>query len=208
MSLKILTDNIELAWKLYNYLNIWEGKIFGKKTPNNASNILIVTLVAFYEELSLTEISLKSGVKYADLYRYVDSLTKYFKLLDYTDGKYRLSKNLVKSVHDSNLQVSKVNEKIFCTVLSNMKYHTKIFQEHLDLKEETGKFKMVRAMLNPVISNPIKANDFRKLSLLGYMKYKPQNKELKLNAVAYEKDWVGVTAVKRKDKKCIKKVIN
>ena len=50
---------------------------------------------------------------------------------------------------------------------------------------------LIRSLLNPVISNPIAVEDCRALSRLGYMKYRPQNKELKLNAVAYLKDWVG-----------------
>ena len=77
-------------------------------------------------------------------------------------------------------------------MLANIKYHTKILQENLgsDSEKNVG---LIRSLLNPVISNPIAVEDCRALSKLGYMKYRPQKKELKLNAVAYLKDWVGVT---------------
>lgn len=195
MTLKLAKNNVDLAWKLYNYLNVWEDKIFGKKSSNNAIYMFILTTVALNEKLTLQDIITKIGIEYKDVYRYVDSLVRYHGFLTSTAGEYTISKSLQKSIADSDIKVSEVNEEIFCTVLNNMRYHTQIFQENLTLDENNGKFKMMRSLLNPVISNPIHASDCRQLSRLGYMKYRPQKKEFMLNAVAYKKDWVGTHVI-------------
>lgn len=195
MSLEVTKDNADLAWKLYNYLNVWEDKIFGKKSSNNAVYMFILTIVALNNCLTLADIISKVGIEYKDVYRFVDSLVRYHGFLVLEEGKYSLSPDLKKSIADSDIKVSEVNEKIFCTLLSNMRYHTQIFQENLTLDEDNGKFKMMRSLLNPVISNPIHASDCRQLSRLGYMKYRPQKKEFMLNAIAYKKDWVGTNVI-------------
>ena len=195
MSTKITKSNADIAWKLYNYLNVWEDKIFGKKSSNNAIYMFILTMVALNNELTLSDIINKMNIEYKEVYRYIDSLVRYHKFLSYDGNTYKISSDFLKSINDSDIKVSEVNEKVFCTLLSNMKYHTQIFQEHLTLTEKNNKFKIMRALMSPVISNPIHASDCRQLSMLGYMKYRPQKKEFMLNEVAYKKDWVGLHVI-------------
>lgn len=185
MSTKITKSNADIAWKLYNYLNVWEHKIFGKKSPNNAIYMFILTMVALSNELTLSDIINKGDIEYKEAYRYIDSLVRYHKFLNYDKNTYKISSDFLKSI----------NEGVFCILLSNMKYHTQIFQEHLTLTEKNNKFKIIRALVSPVISNPIHASDCRQLSMLGYMKYRPQKKEFMLNEVAYKKDWVGLHVI-------------
>jgi len=196
MTLKVEKTNVDTAWKIYNYLNIWEDKVFGGRGQGNVVSMFILTLVALHNKLALSEITNKLQLPYKDVYKYIDSLTRYYKFLG-TDstGNYVLTDVLLKSIKDSDITVPEVNEEIFCTVMSNLKYHTQIFQENLTLKGEVGKFKLMQALLNPVISNPIHASDCRQLSKLGYMKFRPQKKEFKLNEIAYRKDWVGTSVL-------------
>jgi len=196
MTLKVEKTNVDTAWKIYNYLNIWEDKVFGGRGQGNVVSMFILTLVALHNKLALSEITNKLQLPYKDVYKYIDSLTRYYKFLGIDNtGNYVLTDVLLKSIKDSDITVPEVNEEIFCTVMSNLKYHTQIFQENLTLKGEVGKFKLMQALLNPVISNPIHASDCRQLSKLGYMKFRPQKKEFKLNEIAYRKDWVGTSVL-------------
>lgn len=79
MSTKITKSNADIAWKLYNYLNVWEDKIFGKKSPNNAIYMFILTMVALNNELTLSDIINKGDIEYKEAYRYIDSLVRYMK---------------------------------------------------------------------------------------------------------------------------------
>ena len=124
MSTKITKSNADIAWKLYNYLNVWEDKIFGKKSPNNAIYMFILTMVALNNELTLSDIINKVNIEYKEVYRYIDSLVRYHKFLSYDGNTYKISSDFLKSINDSDIKVSEVNEKVFCTLLSNMKYHT------------------------------------------------------------------------------------
>lgn len=194
----ISKNNVDLAWKLYNYLNTWEGKIFGSESCKNTPCIFILTLVAFYGGLSNIEIMKKTNTTYSEMYRFIESLTRYYQFLEYNrkKDKYELSSALVKSALDSDVKTSEINEKVFCTLLNNMKYHIKIFSDNLSLDPNTNsKFNVMKALLNPVVSKPIHVNNLKQLSYLGYMKYNPQSKKLKLNAVAYKKDWAGTNVI-------------
>ena len=194
MNIKAVTKSrSDSAWKLYNYLNNFERLVFGCKKKHNAISILILTVVELHGELSTSDISDELGLSYGDIYRFVDNLEKYFQFLERTDkGTLKVSKTLKENAEKEVTKFSKDTQKVFATVLANIKYHTKILQENLgsDSEKNVG---LIRLLLNPVISNPIAVEDCRALSKLGYMKYRPQKKELKLNAVAYLKDWVGVT---------------
>lgn len=194
----ILKNNVDLAWKLYNYLNTWEDKIFGSESCKNAPCIFILTLVAFYGGLSNIEIMKKTNTTYLEMYRFIESLTRYYQFLEYNrkKDKYELSSELIKSALDSDVKTSEINEKVFCTLLNNMKYHIKIFSDNLSLDPNTNsKFNVMKALLNPVVSKPIHVNNLKQLSSLGYMKYNSQSKKLKLNAIAYKKDWAGTNVI-------------
>ena len=195
MTLKISKTNLNKAWKLYNYLITWEEEIFGSKSFNNSACIFILTLVALYDRLTQAELREKSGVSYADIYRNVESLEKHYNYIVNNNGTYEISPDLLRTLENEDIKLNEVNENIFCTVLNNMRYHTQIFEKNLTLEKDNDKFHMMRALLNPVISNPIHNTDCRKLSLLGYMKYKPQKKQLSLNEFAYKKDWVGTRVI-------------
>ena len=194
-NLEITKERLDLAWKVYNYVNIYEDKIFGSKKPNNASYMFILTLIALYGEMNMQHIIHHTGVGFKDIYKYIEGLQGYYRLIAHTADMYHISSTFLRSIKSCKIKINPVNEDVFCTVLSNMRYHTNIFQENLQLEENSSKFKLMRAMLNPVISNPIHAKDCRKLSTLGYMKYQPQKKELKLNEIAYKKDWVGTSVI-------------
>lgn len=195
MSLKIVTKtSSDLAWKLYTYLNKYERLVFGCKKPHNAISILILTVVELHGEMSMSDISDELGLSYADIYRFVDNLEKYFNFLERTEIGFKVCKQLKDNAKKENTQCTKNTKKIFATVLANVKYHTKIFQDNLSTDSEKN-VRLIRSLLNPVISNPIAVDDCRALSRLGYMKFRPQKKELKLNAVAYLKDWVGASHV-------------
>lgn len=194
MSLKEVTKSrSDLAWKLYNYLNNFERLVFGCKKSHNAISILILTVVELHGDMSTSDISDELGLPYGEIYRYVDNLEKYFNFLERTgEGTLRVCKQLRDNAEKENVQTPKSTQKVFTTVLANVKYHTKIFQDNLSTDSEKN-VGLIRSLLNPVISNPIAVEDCRQLSRLGYMKYRPQKKELKLNAVAYLKDWVGAS---------------
>lgn len=194
MTLKEVTKSrSDSAWKLYNYLNNFERLVFGCKKKHNAISILILTVVELHGSLSTSDISDELGLPYSEIYRYVDNLEKYFHFLERCeDSALKVCKTLKDNAEKESLKFSKDTQKVFTTVIANVKYHTKIFQDNLgsDSEQNVG---LIRSLLNPVISNPIAVEDCRQLSRLGYMKYRPQKKELKLNAVAYLKDWVGAT---------------
>ena len=192
MNIKEVTKSrAELAWKLYNYLNNFERLVFGCKKKYNAISILILTVVELHDSMSMSEISEELGLLYKDIYRFVDNLEKYFHFLERTEnGKFKVCKDLRDNAEKESTTTCVGTKKVFTTVLANVKYHTKIFQDNLNTDSEKN-VGLIRSLLNPVISNPIAVEDCRALSRLGYMKYRPQNKELKLNAVAYLKDWVG-----------------
>ena len=193
--MNIPKKNVDLAWKLYNYCNLWEDKLFGQKTSNNSLYMLILTLISLYGELTLAEIMKKTDLPYKDIFKYIDTLTRHYEFLKATNYGYKLNADLIKSIEDSDIKIVDINEKVLCTVISNMCYHAKILKNNLEFEEETEQFKVIRSLLNPVISNPIHIEDCRKLSALGYMKYNPINKILKLNEVAYKKDWVGINVI-------------
>ena len=167
--------------------------VFGSKDSHNTISIIILTVVALHGNLSMGEISSELGLSYKELYRFVDNLEKYFQFLVATGEGFSVSNTLLESAYKEEISSPKDVRKIFITVLSNLKYHTKILQDNLGYSSEAN-VKLVRSMLNPVFSNPIQIEDCRALSKLGYMKYKPQKRELKLNAIAYLKDWVGANA--------------
>lgn len=182
------------AWQLYNYLNKYERMVFGCKKSHNAISILILTIVALRVELTTSEISEELGLSYGDVYRFVDNLEKYFGFLIHTENGFKISDKLLENASKEEIECSKDVKQVFTTVLANLKYHTKILNDNLG-KDSQENVKLVRSLLNPVMSNPIAIEDCRTLSRLGYMKYRPQKKELKLNAVAYLKDWVCANAI-------------
>lgn len=198
--------NLQLAWEVYNYLTQNDQYIFGNKTLNNTAYIFILTLTAMYGSVSFIDLINVSGVSFKELYMYLDSLTLHFELLKretLADGvqKYMLSESFIKTVQtkklklDYTINVDELNKKVFLNVLKNMRYHMKILSKNLCIEEHQGKFKLMRALLNPVISNPVRINDVRQLSRLGYMKLNPKTKELKLNKHAYLKDWTGSSVI-------------
>ena len=187
--------NVQLAWKLYNYVNKWDKQIFGNKTLNNSAYMFVLTLIAMYESLSMSDLVDLSGISYKETYRYMDSLLRHFCLINLENGSYSLSKKFIDSINRDNTKLDNINEQVFATVINNMKYHVRIFSENLSIDEEQRKYKLMKSLLNPVISNPIHSTYCRDLSKLGYMKFIQGTRELKLNKLAYLKDWVGTRVI-------------
>lgn len=186
------TNNNLAAWGVYNYLIHWEKQIFGAKSVKNSVYMFLVTLVAIHKKMSLTELIKESGVPYKDIYRYTESLTRHYNLLSYKDNYYELSYSFAESVvKDKSIKFQKHNMEVLGTFMRNMRHHVDIIRENLGTEDVRTDFKYMRALCSPVVSKPIRATDLNPLAKLGYMKYNPITKILKLNKFAYKKDWTG-----------------
>lgn len=192
MSSTDVTNNNFTTWGVYNYLIHWEKQIFGAKSVKNSVYMFLVTLVAMHGKMSLTDLIKESGVPYKDIYRYTESLTRHYNLLKYENNYYELSDSFSESVaKDKSIKFQKQNMEVLGTFIKNMRHHVDIIRDNLGTDDVGTDFKYMRALCSPVVSKPIRATDLNPLAKLGYMKYNPVTKILKLNKYAYKKDWTG-----------------
>lgn len=202
-----------IAWKAYNYLDQNEIYVFGNKSSRNSIYMLLVTVIALYGNLTQNRLYRITGLPFRELFKYIDSLQLHYNFVDvqrvnntdcigmnYTTSEYSLSSLFLQSLYtrkqksDFTDNISDYNKEIFINMLKNMKYHIKILKSNLEL-ENNGEFKLFRALLNPLLGRPIRFDDYKKLSKLGYMRYDTNTKELRLNKLAYLKDWIGADVI-------------
>ena len=187
----ILKNNIDLAWKVYNYFNIWGSRLFGTFNKQSATFALIVTLIAYRGVCLRSCITTELGISSNTLDLALTDLEYHYQLLEQTGGVYTLSKPFLKSL--TYLGVDIVGKDVFHTMLRNIRKHIVILKENVPYKSITEILDLMSYLLDPLTGRHIPDDVVRKLSNLGYMKYK--GKAFLLNELAYKKDWCNTYVV-------------
>lgn len=187
----ILKNNIDLAWKVYNYFNIWGSRLFGTFNKQSATFALIVTLISYRGACVRSCITTELGISSNTLDLALADLECHYQLLEQTGGVYTLSKPFLKSL--TYLGVGTVGKDVFNIMLRNIRKHIAILKENVPYKSITEVFDLVSYLLDPLTGRHIPNDAVRKLSKLGYMKYK--DKVVSLNELAYKRDWCNTYVV-------------
>lgn len=182
-----MKDSLE-ALKIYSYLDTWKDKIFPRANDTVYKYIFAITVIAMYDGAELHFISNKLNLKTQDTYRVLQELEISLQLVTRVDSKYYLSKQLQDNVDKETFNATEVQISTFNKIIKNLSSHCKVIGGNLGISKKE-ELPLVHSLINPLMSNPIHIDDCRQLSKLGYMKYNNITKKLKLNSIAYQKDW-------------------
>lgn len=179
----IITQN-----KVYSYLDTWKDKIFPRADDTVYKYIFALTVISMYNGVDLSFISNKLNMKTQDTYRVMQELEISLQLVTRVDSKYYLSKQLQENVDKETFNATETQISTFNKIIRNLSSHCRIIGENLNVSSNK-ELPLVHSLINPLMSKPIHVDDCRQLSKLGYMKYNNITKKLKLNSIAYQKDW-------------------
>ena len=182
-----MRDSLE-ALKIYSYLDTWKDKIFPRANDTVYKYIFALTVISMYDGVELSIISSKLNMKTQDTYRVMQELEISLQLVTRVDSKYYLSEKLQDNVSKEQFNATETQVNTFNKIIKNLSSHCRIIGENLNVNNER-ELPLVHSLINPLMSNPIHIDDCRQLSKLGYMKYNNITKKLKLNSIAYQKDW-------------------
>ena len=174
--------------KIYSYLYTWKDKIFPRADDTVYKYIFALTVISMYNGVDLSFISNKLNMKTQDTYRVMQELEISLQLVTRVDSKYYLSKQLQDNVDKETFNATEVQISTFNKIIKNLSSHCRIIGENLNVSSNK-ELPLVHSLINPLMSKPIHIDDCRQLSKLGYMKYNNITKKLKLNSIAYQKDW-------------------
>ena len=174
--------------KRYSYLDTWKDKIFPRADDTVYKYIFALTVISMYNGVDLSFISNKLNMKTQDTYRVMQELEISLQLVTRVDSKYYLSKQLQDNVDKETFNATEVQISTFNKIIKNLSSHCRIIGENLNVSSNK-ELPLVHSLINPLMSKPIHIDDCRQLSKLGYMKYNNITKKLKLNSIAYQKDW-------------------
>ena len=187
----ILKNNIDLAWKVYNYFNIWGSRLFGISNSQSSTYTLIVTLIAYRHSCSRHDLAFILNISPNTLDLALTELEYHYHLLEQVGGVCQLATPFLKSL--SYITTSNVGKNIFNIMLNNISKHIEIVKDNTECDTITEVLDLVSYLLDPLTGRHIPNDAVRKLSKLGYMKYK--GKVVSLNELAYKRDWCNTYVV-------------